>query len=56
MFFQWVQSLSATITGVIAIPKLFHQLALSGCIVTIDAMGTQVKIAKQMVEDDGDSV
>ena len=102
-FFQWVQSLSATIAGVIAIdgktlrrshdeakgkkalhmvsawaaenrlvlaqvaveeksneitaiPKLLRQLALSGCIVTIDSMGTQVKIAKQIVEDDGDYV
>jgi predicted transposase YbfD/YdcC len=102
-FFQWVQSLSATIAGVIAIdgktlrrshdatkgkkalhmvsawaaenrlvlaqvaveeksneitaiPKLLGQLALAGCIVTIDSMGTQVKIAKQIVEDDGDYV
>jgi len=39
-----------------AIPKLLRQLALSGCIVTIDSMGTQVKIAKQIVEDDGDYV
>ena len=102
-FFQWVQSISATIAGVIAIdgktlrrshngakgkkalhmvsawaaenrlvlaqvaveeksneitaiPKLLGQLALAGCIVTIDSMGTQVKIAKQIVEDDGDYV
>src|SRR5258706_1139802 len=100
-FFQWVESMSGTIAGVIAIdgkslrrshdeakgkkalhmvsawaaenrlvlaqvaveeksneitaiPKLLRQLALSGCIVTIDSMGTQVKIAKQIVEDDGD--
>jgi len=35
---------------------LLRQLALSGCIVTIDSMRTQVKIAKQIVEDDGDYV
>jgi predicted transposase YbfD/YdcC len=39
-----------------AIPKLFKQLALKGCIVTIDAMGTQKEIAKQIVEGDGDDV
>jgi predicted transposase YbfD/YdcC len=37
-----------------AIPLLLEQLALSGCIVTIDAMGTQTKIAKQIREQDGD--
>jgi predicted transposase YbfD/YdcC len=39
-----------------AIPKLLRQLALSGCIVTIDAMGTQIEIAKEIVDDDGDDV
>lgn len=37
-----------------AIPLLLRQLALSGCIVTSDAMGTQTEIAKQIVDDDGD--
>jgi len=37
-----------------AIPKLLRQLALTGCIVTIDAMGTQTKIADQIIEQDGD--
>ena len=37
-----------------AIPLLLRQLALSGCIVTIDAMGTQTAIATQIVDDDGD--
>jgi predicted transposase YbfD/YdcC len=37
-----------------AIPLLLQQLALNGCIVTIDAMGTQTKIAKQIIEQDGD--
>jgi predicted transposase YbfD/YdcC len=37
-----------------AIPVLLRQLALAGCIVTIDAMGTQTKIAAQIIEQDGD--
>ncbi len=37
-----------------AIPLLLEQLALKGCIVTIDAMGTQTKIATQIIEQDGD--
>ena len=37
-----------------AIPLLLEQLALRGCIVTIDAMGTQTKIAKQILEQEGD--
>lgn len=39
-----------------AIPLLLRQLSLSGCIVTIDAMGTQKGITKQIVDDDGDFV
>src|SRR5207249_4085052 len=37
-----------------AIPLLLQQLALAGCIVTIDAMGTQTKIAEQIIEQEGD--
>ena len=37
-----------------AIPRLLRMLDLSGCIVTIDAMGTQKKIVKQIVEQKGD--
>ena len=37
-----------------AIPLLLRQLALAGCIVTIDAMGTQIKIAAQIIEQEGD--
>lgn len=37
-----------------AIPILLRQLALAGCIVTIDAMGTQTKIAEQIIEQEGD--
>jgi predicted transposase YbfD/YdcC len=100
-FFQWVQGISKTVKGVIAIdgktlrrshdhaagkkalhlvsawavenrlvlaqvateeksneitaiPILLRQLALAGCIVTIDAMGTQTKIADQIIEQKGD--
>jgi predicted transposase YbfD/YdcC len=37
-----------------AIPLLLQQLALAGCIVTIDAMGTQTKIAQQIIEQQGE--
>jgi predicted transposase YbfD/YdcC len=33
-----------------AIPKLLEILDLHGCIVTIDAMGTQTTIAEQIVD------
>jgi len=39
-----------------AIPKLLEMLDLEGHIVTIDAMGTQVEIAEQIVEQGGDYV
>ncbi len=39
-----------------AIPLLLRQLSLSGCIVTIDAMGTQKEITQQIVDDHGDFV
>lgn len=39
-----------------AIPALLSQLALAGCIVTIDAMGTQKAIAKQIIEQEADYV
>lgn len=37
-----------------AIPILLQHLALTGCIVTIDAMGTQTQIASQIREQEGD--
>lgn len=37
-----------------AIPLLLRQLALEGCLVTIDAMGTQTKIAEQIIEQGGE--
>lgn len=39
-----------------AIPKLLALLELSGCIVTIDAMGCQRAIAEQIIEQKGDYV
>lgn len=37
-----------------AIPELLKLLALQGCIVTIDAMGTQTQIASQVIEQQAD--
>ena len=39
-----------------AIPELLKVLNLKGCIVTLDAMGCQKKIAKQIIEAEGDYV
>jgi len=39
-----------------AIPKLLDILDISGCIVTIDAMGCQKKIAKEIIERGGDYI
>jgi predicted transposase YbfD/YdcC len=39
---------------IIAIPLLLGRLALAGALVTIDAMGTQVEIAKAIVDGGGD--
>jgi len=39
-----------------AIPQLLEVLDLAGCIVTIDAMGTQKAIAQQIVDGGGDYV
>jgi len=39
-----------------AIPELLKLLAISGCIVTIDAMGTQTNIAKTILEAHADYV
>jgi len=37
-----------------AIPKLLNLLEIAGCIITIDAIGTQTKIAKTIVDREGD--
>jgi predicted transposase YbfD/YdcC len=39
-----------------AIPKLLEMLELSGAIISIDAMGCQKEIAKQIIKDGGDYV
>jgi predicted transposase YbfD/YdcC len=39
-----------------ALPALLHQLALGGCVVTIDAMGCQREIAEQIVVQEADYV
>ncbi|WP_242513288.1 ISAs1 family transposase [Halochromatium salexigens] len=39
-----------------AIPRLLQWLKLEGCIVTIDAMGCQTKIAEQIIAQGGDYV
>jgi predicted transposase YbfD/YdcC len=39
-----------------AVPQLLRVLELSGCIVTIDAMGCQKKIAQEIIEADADYV
>ena len=39
-----------------AIPRLLELLALNGCIVTIDAMGCQTKIAEQIIDAGADYV
>jgi predicted transposase YbfD/YdcC len=39
-----------------AIPKLLHMLELSGCLVTIDAMGCQTEIAQAIVDGGADYV
>ena len=37
-----------------AIPELLRLLEIKGCIVTVDAIGTQTKIAKQIIQAEGD--
>ena len=39
-----------------AIPKLLECLDINGCIITIDAMGCQTAIAKQIIDQQGDYV
>lgn len=39
-----------------AIPKLLKLLEIKGCIVTVDAIGTQTKIAKTIIEQGGDYI
>lgn len=39
-----------------AIPKLLEKLEINGCIVTIDAMGTQKEIAEKIIEKDAEYI
>ncbi|PZU98525.1 MAG: ISAs1 family transposase [Leptolyngbya sp.] len=39
-----------------AIPELLKVLALNGCIVTLDAMGTQKTIARQIIDQGADYI
>lgn len=39
-----------------AIPKLLKLLDISGCIVTTDAIGTQTKIARTVIDQEGDYI
>jgi predicted transposase YbfD/YdcC len=50
---QKVGNRSSEIT---AIPKLLKLLDINGCIITIDAIGTQTKIAKQIIDQGADYV
>ena len=49
-------STEAKSNEITAIPRLLELLALKGCIVTIDAMGCQTKIAEQIIVAGGDHV
>ena len=39
-----------------AIPKILNVLSISGCLVTIDAMGCQKQIVKQITEQNADYI
>lgn len=47
---------SAKSNEITAIPALLEMLDLSGCIITIDAMGTQKSIAQKIIEADSDYI
>lgn len=47
---------SAKSNEITAIPVLREQLALAGCIVSIDAMGTQSAVAEQIIPQQGDYI
>lgn len=50
------QKTEAKSNEITAIPLLLRVLELKGCIVTIDAMGCQKEIAKQIIKQEGDYV
>lgn len=49
-------SVSSKSNEITAIPVLLEQLALAGCVVSIDAMGTQSAIAKQITQQQADYI
>jgi predicted transposase YbfD/YdcC len=51
---QW--KVAAKSNEITALPALLRVLELSDCIVTVDAMGCQKKIAKEIIESDADYV
>jgi predicted transposase YbfD/YdcC len=48
--------ISSKSNEITAIPALLEMLDLSGCIITIDAMGTQKSITKKIIESDSDYI
>jgi predicted transposase YbfD/YdcC len=48
------RTVEAKSNEITAIPKLLKVLAITGCIVTIDAIGTQTKIAKTIIDREAD--
>lgn len=65
MVSAWSSSLGLTLgqvkteeksNEITAVPELLKMLELKGCIVTLDAMGCQKQIAKQIVKQEGDYV
>jgi len=50
------QKVSDKSNEITAIPELLKMLEISGCIITIDAIGTQTKIARLIVEAEADYI
>ena len=48
------QAVAGKLNEIVAIPLLLERLALSGALVTIDAIGAQNKIAEVILERGGD--
>jgi len=50
------QTVSSKSNEITAIPALLEMLDISGCIVTIDAMGTQKSIAEKIIAASSDYI
>jgi len=50
------QKVDAKSNEITALPALLDQLDITGCVVTIDAMGTQTEIAKRIVDAQADYI